>query len=60
MMESNDIRVLHRLNKNMQTLISDLNVVVADISELTELLYNREIENMDDEHEIKLCSHMRV
>ena len=58
MMESKDVLAIHKLNKDMQELIYNLNVVVNDISMLTEIVYEREIEQCDNDIDIKLRSHM--
>lgn len=60
MMENKEIEILHRINKGLSVLMVDLNEVVKDISLLTELVYNREIENIPTENNnvIKLHSHM--
>ena len=59
MMESKEIEMVTRLNKDIQNLISDLNIIVADMGILSQLIYDNEISRCnEDEHEIKLRSHM--
>ena len=59
MMESKEIEMVTRINKDIQNLISDLNIIVADMGILSQLIYENEISRCDeDEHEIKLHSHM--
>ena len=64
MMESSkEIEIMHKINEGMSILMRDLSSVVDDITELTQLLYNKEIEKLDKEIEqtntnIKLHSHM--
>ena len=57
-MENNEIEILHRLNKNMSILIANFNELVNDISKLTEIIYNKEIDNLNKEKDIRLHSHM--
>lgn len=58
MMENNEIQVLHRINKRMAMLIADFNSIVNDLSELTQMIYDREIEILNEDREFKLRSHM--
>ena len=58
-MGSKEIEMVTRINKDIQNLISDLNIIVADMGILSQLIYEKEISRCDeDEHEIKLRSHM--
>ena len=57
-MGNNEIEILHRLNKNMSILIANFNELVNDISKLTEIIYNKEIDNLNKEKDIRLHSHM--
>ena len=57
-MESNEIRMLHKINRDMQNVIASLNIVVADMATLTEIVYDREMSKCNDEIDIKLQSHM--
>ena len=59
MMGSKEIEMVTRINKDIQNLISDLNIVIADMGILSQLIYDNEISRCnEDEHEIKLRSHM--
>lgn len=62
MMESNEqIKAIHKVNESMNILMQDFSVVIDNISALSELIYNTEIEKLDDEIKqtnIKLRSHM--
>ena len=59
MMGSKEIEMITRINKDIQNLISDLNIIVAYMGILSQLIYENEISRSDeDEHEIKLRSHM--
>lgn len=59
MMGSKEIEMVTRINRDIQSLISDLNIVVADMGILSQLIYENEISRCDEnEHEIKLRSHM--
>lgn len=66
MMENNnskEIQALHKINEGMKILMNDLSNVIKNLSELTELIYNREIDALDKEIEqtktnIKLRSYM--
>lgn len=64
MMESNEtIQALHKVNTGMKVLMQDLSEVINNLSKLTELVYDKEIEKLDDEindinENIKLRSHM--
>ena len=60
MTENNEIiQTLHKVNTGMRVLMNDLSEVVDNVSKLTQLIYDREIEKIDDELEdIKLRSHM--
>lgn len=62
MMESNEqIKAVHKVNESMKVLMQDLSVVIDNMSALTKLVYNAEIEKLDNEIEqksIKLRSHM--
>lgn len=59
MMGNKEIEMVMRINKDIQNLITDLNVVVADMGILSQMIYDNEISRCDkDEHEIKLLSHM--
>jgi len=62
MMESNEqIKAVHKVNESMKVLMQDLSVVIDNMSVLTKLVYNTEIEKLDKEIEqksIKLRSHM--
>ena len=59
MMGSKEIEMITRINKDIQNLISDLNIIVADMGILSQLIYDNEISRCnEDEHEIKLRSHM--
>ena len=58
MMESKEIEMITRINKDIQNLISDLNIVVADLGILSQLVYDKEISKCDEEIDIKLRSHM--
>ena len=55
MMENNEIQMLHNINKQVTVLIEDFNKLVGIISELTNMVYDREIESVNG---IKLRSHM--
>lgn len=57
-MESNEIRILHKINRDMQNVIASLNIVIADMATLTEAVYDREMAKCNDELDIKLRSHM--
>ena len=58
-MGSKEIEMITRINKDIQNLISDLNIIVADMGILSQLIYDTEISRCnEDEHEIKLRSHM--
>ena len=57
-MENNEIKMLTEINKKVQNLISDFNSLVNDISVLSQMVYDREIQKCDDEIDIKLRSHM--
>ena len=57
-MESNEIRILHKINRDMQNVIASLNIVIADMATLTEVVYDREMSKCNDELDIKLRSHM--
>ena len=59
MMGNKEIEMVTRINKDIQNLITDLNIVVADMGILSQLIYDSEIARCgDNEHEIKLHSHM--
>lgn len=59
MMGNKEIEMVMRINKDIQSLISDLNIIVADMGILSQLIYEKEISRCDeDKHEIKLRSHM--
>ena len=61
MTESKEIQVLHKVNTGMRVLMDNLTDVISNLSELTELLYNKEMDKVDKEIEninIKLHSHM--
>ena len=58
MMESNEIRILHKINRDMQNVIASLNIVIADMATLTEVVYDREMAKCNDNLDIKLQSHM--
>ncbi len=58
MMGSKEIEMVTRINKDIQNLISDLNIVVADMSILSQLIFQNEIERCDNDVDIKLRSHM--
>lgn len=59
MMENKEeVMLLHELNSKMVNLIRDFNEIVDDLSELTRMVCQRELNNLDNEHEIKLHSHM--
>ena len=53
-----EIELLHKTNKDLGELLNNLNILVADISALTEVVYDREIQRCDGEIDIKLHSHM--
>ena len=55
---SKELEILTRLNKDMQNLITDLNIVVGDLSILSQMVYDKEIKRCDDTVDIKLQSHM--
>jgi hypothetical protein len=63
--KSKEIQALHKLNENMYVLMDALKVVISNVSELTEIIYNKEISKIDNEikninniENIKLHSHM--
>lgn len=59
MMGSKEAEMVTRINKDVQNLIADLNIVVADLSVLSQFIFQSEIERCtEDEYEIKLRSHM--
>ena len=59
MMGNKEIEMVTRINKDIQNLISDLNIIVADMGILSQLIYDNEISRCDeDEHKVKLLSHM--
>jgi hypothetical protein len=61
MENSKEIQLMHSINEGMSKLMRDLSAVIDNISALTELIYNREIDTIDKEIEqtnIKLRSHM--
>ena len=60
MMESNnnEIRILHKIHKDMQNVVTSLNIVIADMATLTEIVYDREMSKCNDDLDIKLHSHM--
>lgn len=51
------IEMVTRINKDIQNLISDFNIIVADMGILSQLIYDSEISRCDED-EIKLRSHM--
>ena len=58
-MANKEIEMVTRINKDIQNLISDLNIVVADLGILSQLIYDKEVSKCDNELEdIKLRSHM--
>ena len=58
-MGSKEIEMVTRINKDIQNLISDLNIIVADMGILSQFIYEKGISRCDeDEYEIKLRSHM--
>ena len=57
MMGSKEIEMVTRINKDIQNLISDLNIVVADMGILSQLIYENEIARCDED-DIKLRSHL--
>lgn len=57
-MENREIMLIHELNKQIGVLVSDLNVIVNTLSELSKAVYDREIEKCSNEIDIKLKSHM--
>lgn len=57
-MASKEVILLHELNSKMVKLVRDFNEVVNDLTELTKMVCQKELDNFDDEHEIKLHSHM--
>lgn len=63
--KSKEIQALHKLNENMHVLMDAFKVVISNISELTEIIYDKEISKIDNEikninniENIKLHSHM--
>lgn len=60
MMGNKEIEMITRINKDIQNLISDMNIIVADMGILSQLIYDSEISrcDCDNENEIKLRSHM--
>ena len=58
MMGNKEIIMLHNINKTVATLMQDFNDLVKELSTLTEMIYDREIEKCNDEIDIKLQSHM--
>ena len=57
MMGNKEIEMVTRINKDIQNLISDLNIIVVDMGILSQLIYDNEISRCDED-EIKLRSHM--
>ena len=55
---SKEIEMITRINKDIQNLISDLNIIVADMGILSQLVYDNEIARCGDDIDIKLRSHM--
>lgn len=58
MMENKEIEVLHKINKQVSEIMINLNSLVKDLSELTNIVFDKTIDSLDDE--IKLHSHMVV
>lgn len=59
MMESKEIEMITRINRDIQHLITDLNIAVADLGILSQLIYDKEIHDIPAENnDIKLHSHM--
>lgn len=58
MMGNNEMILLHKLNSKMIKLIRDFNGIVSDLSELTEMVCQKELNELDKEQDIKLRSHM--
>ena len=58
MMGNKEIEMVTRINKDIQNLITDLNIVVADMGILSQLIYDGEIARCGDDVDIKLRSHM--
>ena len=57
-MGNKEIEMVTRINKDIQNLITDLNIVVADMGILSQLIYDSEITRCGDDVDIKLRSHM--
>ena len=63
MMESKELAIVHKLTKQMRGLVKDINEITDSISELSNLLFDKEIERCNNEIDeynklIKLHSHM--
>lgn len=58
MMGNKEIEMVTRINKDIQNLITDLNIVVADMGILSQLIYDNEIARCNEDVDIKLRSHM--
>ena len=56
MMENKEIELVKILHQNIRTLTNDLSIVIDNLSQLSNLIYDREINKLDEE--IKLISHM--
>lgn len=52
---SKEIEMITRINRDIQNLITDLNIVVSDMGILSQLIYENEVAQCGD---IKLQSHM--
>ena len=58
MMGNNELEIVMKLNKDMQGLLSNVNAIVEDLTVLTQIVYDREMQKCNDEIDIKLKSHM--
>lgn len=55
---SKEIEMITRINRDIQNLITDLNIVVSDMGILSQLIYENEVTQCGDNIDIKLQSHM--
>ena len=55
---SKEIEMITRINRDIQNLITDLNIVVSDMGILSQLIYENEVAQCGDDIDIKLQSHM--